>query len=103
LLVILSPTTFGYSTSRPLGFGPFGFFGAFFLIFIVILIVSMVLRIAMWSSRSGGRYGYRGGGGRRYGAYAIARERYARGEISREQYDQLMQDLQRRPGFPPPP
>jgi putative membrane protein len=101
LLVVLFPSTFGYSTSHPFGFGPFGFFGAFFLIFIVIMIVSIVLRIAMWGSR--GR-GYRqGGGGRRYGAFAIARERYAKGEITREQYDQIMQDLQRRPGYPPPP
>jgi len=103
LLVALSPASFGYSASRPSGFGPFGFFGTLFLIFIVILIVGWVVRIAMWSSRSSGRY-YRpgGGGGRRYGAFAIARERYARGEITRDQYDQIMQDLQRHPGYPPP-
>jgi putative membrane protein len=104
LLILLFPASFGYRAGT-LGIGPFGFFGAFFLLFIFVLIILWVVRIAMWSSRTRG-YGYYGrgyGGGRRYGAFAIARERYARGEISREQFDQIMQDLQRHPGYPPPP
>jgi uncharacterized membrane protein len=104
LLVILTPATFGYSPSRPFGIGPFGLFGAFFLVIIVVWIILWIVRIGMWSSRYPYRGYYRrgGGGGRRYGAFAIARERYARGEITREQYDQILQDLQRRPGYPPP-
>jgi putative membrane protein len=102
LLVILSPSTFGYRPGTT-GFGPFGLFGGFFLIFFVVLIILWIVRIAFWSSRARGYYRQGYGGGRRYGAFAIARERYARGEISREQYDQIMQDLQRRPGYPPPP
>jgi len=103
LLVILSAATFGYHPGM-LGFGPFGLLGGFFLIFIFVLVIFWIVRIAMWSSRPWG-YGYRRGygGGRRYGAFAIARERYARGGITREQYDQIMQALQRRPGYPPPP
>jgi putative membrane protein len=104
LLVLLSPATFGYHPATGVGFGPFGLFGSLFVIFIFLLVLSLIVRIAMWSSRGRG-YGYRQGygGGRRYGAFAIARERYARGEITREQYDQIMQDLQRRPGYPPSP
>jgi putative membrane protein len=99
LLVILFPATFGYHPSSG-GFGPFGLFGGFFLIFIFVWIILWIVRIGMWSSRGRGN---RQGGGRRYGAFAIARERYARGEITREQFDQIMQDLQRRPGYPPSP
>jgi len=95
-LVVLFPSAFGYHPASPLGIGPFGLFGGFFLIFIVVWIALWIVRIGMWSTRPRG-YG-RGGG--RYGAFAIARERYARGEITREQYDQIMQDLQRRPGYP---
>jgi putative membrane protein len=103
LFLLLFPASFGYHPAST-GFGPFGYFGAFFLFFVFIMIVLAVVRIALWSSRVrgyGGRPGY--GRGRRYGAFAIARERYARGEITREQFDQIMQDLQRRPGYPPPP
>jgi putative membrane protein len=100
LLVLLFPATFGYHPSGA-GFGPWGLFGGFFLIFLFVWIILWVVRIGMWSSRSEGYRGP-GGGGRRYGPFAIARERYARGEITREQYDQIMQDLQRRPGYPPP-
>jgi putative membrane protein len=104
LLVFLSPGTFGYHPAPGAVLGPFGLFGGLFVIFIFLLIISLIVRIAMWSSRGRG-YGSRGGygAGRRYGAFAIARERYARGEITREQYDQIMQDLQRRPGYPPSP
>jgi putative membrane protein len=103
LIILLFPATFGYHPSES-GYGPFGLLGGFFLFFIFIMIILAVVRIVLWSSRAGG-YGYRQGygGGRRYGAVAIARARYARGEISREQFDQIMQDLQRRPGYPPPP
>lgn len=104
LVVLLFPATFGYHPSAS-GYGPFGLLGGFFLFFLFILIVLAVVRIVLWSSRARGLgygQGY-GGGGRRYGAFAIARERYARGEITREQFDQIMQDLQRRPGYPPPP
>ena len=86
----------------PYGFGLFG--GVFFLFFI-LLIVFFIVRVAFWSSRVG-RYqgGYGRGPSSGYGPNRpamIARMRYARGEITREQYDQLMQDLARRP--PPPP
>jgi putative membrane protein len=103
LVILLFPATFGYHPT-PTGYGPFGLLGGFFLIFIFLMIILAVVRIALWSSRARG-YGYRQGygGGRRYGAVAIARQRYARGEITREQFDQIMQDLQRRPGYPPPP
>ncbi|MGC2289094.1 MAG: hypothetical protein WA688_04480 [Thermoplasmata archaeon] len=101
-LVILSPGTFGYHPGTT-GIGPFGYLGGFFLIFLFVMIIFWIVRIAMWSSRPSGYRNRQGfGGGRRYGAFAIARERYARGEISREQYDQIMQDLQRHPGYPPP-
>ncbi len=104
-LVLLSPETFGYHPAT--GIGPFGVFGGLFLIFFILFIVLWIVRIGMWSSRSRGYGNYNrgggGGGGGRYRAFAIARERYARGEITREQYDQILQDLQRRPGYPPPP
>lgn len=104
-LVLLSPATFGYHPAS--GIGPFGVFGGLFLIFFIVFIVLWIVRIGMWSSRPrrSGYYNQGGGpgGGGRYRAFAIARERYARGEITREQYDQLIQDLQRRPGYPPPP
>jgi putative membrane protein len=96
-LVILTPATFGYHPAS--GIGPFGLFGGFLLIFLFVWIILWIVRIGMWSSRSRG-YNRPGGRGRRYGAFAIARERYARGEITREQYDQMMQDLQRPPGYP---
>jgi putative membrane protein len=102
-LVILFPATFGYHPGTP-GFGPFGLFGGFLLIFLFLFIIFWIVRIVFWSTRTRGagyRQGY--GGGHRYGAFAIARERYARGEITREQYEQIMQDLQRRPGYPPSP
>jgi putative membrane protein len=103
LLILLFPATFGYH-SGPLGFGPFGILGGFFVFFLFIIIILWIARLAMWSSRSRGGYYRQGyGGGRRYGAVAIARQRYARGEITREQFDQIMQDLQRHPGYPPPP
>lgn len=102
LLVLLFPASFGYRPSST-GFGPFGLFGAFFLFFLFVFIIIWIARLAMWSSRPRGSGYYGRGGGRRYGAFAIARERYARGEITRDQFDQIMQDLQRRPGYPPPP
>jgi putative membrane protein len=103
LIILLFPAAFGYHPSAT-GYGPFGLLGGFFLFFIFIMIILAVARLALWSSRARG-YGYPQGygGGRRYGAVAIARARYARGEISREQFDQIMQDLERRPGYPPPP
>jgi putative membrane protein len=98
VLVILSPTTFGYRPAT--GIGPFGLFGGFFLVILLVWIVIWIARIGMWSARPGG-YSRGMGRGRRYGAFAIARERYARGEITREQFDQIMQDLERQPGYPP--
>lgn len=100
-LFLWSPTTFGYHPVAG-GYAPFGFFGGFLLFFLFIFIVLAVIRIVLWSSRPRGYY-RQGYGGGRYGAFAIARERYARGEITREQFDQIMQDLQRRPGYPPRP
>jgi uncharacterized membrane protein len=101
-LVILSPATFGYHPPAGYSIGPWGLFGTFFLIFIFVWIILWIVRIGVWGSRSRGYYLQGGPRGRRYAAFAIARERYARGEITREQYDQIMQDLSRRPGYPPP-
>lgn len=107
-------------------FGGRYLFGFGFLGFFLILIVAFwCIRIAMWSTRGGGRYagyggaysGGPGGGGVTYADYgprqgrrnwdpAIleARQRYARGEISREQFRQTVQDLResRRTSGPPP-
>lgn len=102
LLILLYPASFGLApSSYPYRFGLFG--GVFFLFFILI-VAFFIVRVLFWSTRAS-RYG------RRYGAGSpgefgpnrpamIARMRYARGEITREQYDQIMQDLARRPGAP---
>jgi uncharacterized membrane protein len=102
-LVILTPATFGYHPPAGYTIGPWGLFGTFFLIFLFVWIVLWIVRMGMWGSRSRGYYRQGPGGGRRFAAFAIARERYARGEITREQFDQIMQDLSRRPGYPPAP
>lgn len=100
LLVFLYPASFG------LGPAPyrFGLFGGFFFAFFILIVVFFIVRVAFWSTRSS-RYAR---GYRQYppGGYVpnrpamVARMRYARGEITREQYEQIMQDLSRRPGSP---
>ncbi len=96
LLVLLDPTLFGLAApTYPYRFGVFG--GVFFVFFILI-VGFFIVRVLFWSSRAA-RYGGRGGSGPNRPAM-IARMRYARGEISREQYEQIMQDLGRRPGAP---
>ena len=105
LLVLLYPSTFGYSNpAYPARFG----FGDFFIAFFILIVVFFIVRVAFWSTRAG-RYNWRygaygpGGPGGGYGANRpamIARMRYARGEITREQYEQIMKDLGRPPGTP---
>jgi putative membrane protein len=103
VLVLVFPNSFGYGSSGPLG-GGFRIFGGLLLVVFVLWIALWVVRISMWSSR--GRWygsGPGGGGYWRQGPQAavhIARMRYARGEITREQFEQIMQDLERRP-LPP--
>ena len=104
LLVLVYPASFGLALpSYPYHYGQFG--GLFFFFFILI-IVFFIVRVAFWSSRAS-RYGRRyrqyppGGYGPNRPAM-VARMRYARGEMTREQYDQIMQDLSRRPGPPSP-
>jgi uncharacterized membrane protein len=102
LLLLLSPASFGLApSSYPYRYGLFG--GAF-LLFFLLLVAFFIVRVLFWSTRAS-RYGRRYGPGApgEYGPNRpamIARMRYARGEITREQYDQLMQDLARRPGAP---
>ncbi|MFZ1023837.1 MAG: hypothetical protein WAN87_06860 [Thermoplasmata archaeon] len=99
VLLFLFPSSFGYTGPGPYG-GGFRVFGGFLLVLLVVWIVLWIVRISMWTSRGGG---YGGGG---YGprgpraAVHIARMRYARGEITREQFEQIIQDLERRP-LPP--
>jgi uncharacterized membrane protein len=100
LLILLYPSSFGLAPS-PYRFGLFG--GVFFFFFILI-VVFFIVRVLFWSTRVS-RYGRRYGSGPsgEYGPNRpamVARMRYARGEITREQYDQIMQDLARRPGAP---
>jgi uncharacterized membrane protein len=100
LLILAYPGAFGISapTESP-RFGFFGFFGFFFILIIAFFIV----RVAFWgtrTSRYGGQGRYRSGGYGPNRPMMVARMRYARGEITREQYDQIMQDLGRRPGAP---
>ncbi len=102
LVILLYPSAFGLSqSSNPYSFGPFG---GFFLVFFILIVAFFIVRVLFWSMRAR-RYGAGGGAGYggRYGPNRpamIARMRYARGEITREQYDQIMQDLGRRPGPP---
>jgi putative membrane protein len=99
VLLFLFPSSFGYSGPGPYG-GGFRVFGGFLLVILVVWIVLWIVRLSMWGSR-GRRYGGGGYGprGPRSAAH-IARIRYARGEITREQFEQIMQDLERRP-LPP--
>jgi len=104
LLALVYPTAFGVAApSSPYRFGVFG--GLLFFFFILV-IVFFIVRVAFWSSRVS-RYGRRyrqyppGGYGPNRPAM-VARMRYARGEITREQYEQILQDLGRRPGPPSP-
>lgn len=102
LLLLLYPASFG--VTPPSSPYRFGLFGGFFLFFFILIVAFFIVRVAFWSTRAS-RYG-RGYGGGPQGGYGadrpamIARMRYARGEITREQYDQIMQDLGRRPGSP---
>jgi putative membrane protein len=99
ILLFLFPSSFGYAGPGPYG-GGFRFFGGFLLVLLVVWVVLMVVRISFWSSR-GRRYGGRANGMRGpREAVHIARIRYARGEITRDQFEQIMQDLERRP-LPP--
>jgi uncharacterized membrane protein len=100
LLILLYPASFGLAPSPY----RFGLFGGAFIFFFILIVAFFVVRVAFWSTRAS-RYGRRYGGGPpgQYGPNRpamIARMRYARGEITREQYDQIMQDLARRPGTP---
>lgn len=100
VLVLVDPGAFGISPSTyPYRFGPFG--GVFFLFFL-LLVMFFVVRVVFWSSRAS-RYGRRHGNPDGFGPdrpVMVARMRYARGEITREQYEQILQDLGRRPGPP---
>jgi uncharacterized membrane protein len=102
LLILLYPASFGLAPSSY----PYrvGLFGGFFLFFFILIVAFFIVRVLWWSTRAS-RYGrpYGSGGPGEYGPNRpamVARMRYARGEISREQYDQIMQDLARRPGAP---
>jgi len=105
LLVIAYPSAFGISS--PTGSPRFGFYGIFGLFF-VLIIAFFIVRVAFWGTRASryggrGRYADQSGNPGGYGPnrpVAVARMRYARGEITREQYDQILQDLNRRPGGP---
>jgi uncharacterized membrane protein len=102
LLILLYPASFGLApSSSPYRYGLLG--GVFFFFFILI-VAFFIVRVLFWSTRAS-RYGrrYSSGGPGEYGPNRpamVARMRYARGEITREQYDQIMQDLARRPGAP---
>ena len=104
LLLLIFPASFGISSpSNSYRYGPFG--GVFFLLFLLI-VAFFIVRVAFWSTRAS-RYGRRGSGRNYPNDYErpnrpamVARMRYARGEITREQYDQIMNDLTRRPGSP---
>jgi len=103
LLLLIFPASFGISSpSNSYRYGPFG--GVFFLLFLLI-VAFFIVRVAFWSTRAS-RYGRRSGANYPNGGYGpnrpmmVARMRYARGEITREQYDQIIQDLGRRPGSP---
>ncbi len=99
VVFLIFPGLFGYSMTGPYG-GGYRVFGGFLLVILVVWIVLWVVRISMWASR-GRRYdGRRNGPGGPRSAVQIARVRYARGEITREQFEQIMQDLDRRP-LPP--
>ena len=98
LLVLLYPASFGVPGASNPRYYPFG---GFLFLFFILIIGFFIVRVAFWGTRMG-RYGRRDP--ENYGMNRpamIARMRYARGEISREQYDQIMQDLYRRPGAPP--
>jgi len=103
LLLLLYPGSFGIaSPSYPYRYGLFG--GVFFFFFIIIVLF-FIVRVAFWSTRVS-RYRRRSGANYPDGGYGpnrpvmVARMRYARGEITREQYDQILQDLGRKPGPP---
>jgi uncharacterized membrane protein len=103
LLLLIFPASFGIaSPSYPYHYGLFG--GVFFL-FLILIVAFFIVRVAFWSTRAS-RYGRRSGANHPNGGYGpnrpvmVARMRYARGEITREQYDQIIQDLGRRPGSP---
>jgi putative membrane protein len=99
VLLYLLPGFFGSPGPGPYG-GGYRLFGGFLLLILVLWIVLWIVRISMWTSR-GRRYGGNGYGPRGpRAAVQIARMRYARGEITREQFEQIMQDLDRRP-LPP--
>ncbi len=102
LLILLYPTSFGIAPSTtPYRLGPFG---GVWVLFFILIVVFFIVRVAFWSTRAS-RYGRRydpdrtGGYGPNRPAM-VARMRYARGEITREQYEQILQDLGRRPGPP---
>jgi len=104
LLVALYPSSFGISAG---GYPRYGLFGGVFLLFFLLIVGFFIVRVAFWSTRAsryrgGGPYGGRGppGGGGPQRPLYVARMRYARGEITREQYQQIVQDLGRRPGPP---
>lgn len=101
LLVLFYPAWFGFSAPSGPRYYPFG---GVFVLFFILLIGFFIVRVAFWGTRAS-RYRQRyGGAGGEYGMNRpamVARMRYARGEITREQYDQIMQDLSRRPGPPP--
>lgn len=91
LALSIDPKAFGLSP--PFGF-PYG--GGFLGIFLVLWGTMWLVRVAVWSSRTGGAGGPPG---RRFDpAIMEARRRYARGEINREQFEQIVRDLRRPPG-----
>jgi uncharacterized membrane protein len=102
LFILLYPTSFGLAP--PTYPYRFGLFGGVFFFFFVLIVVFFIVRVAFWSTRQS-RYGrryrqYPEGGYGQNRPVMVARMRYARGEITREQYDQIVQDLSRRPGAP---
>jgi putative membrane protein len=99
LIALYDPAVFGLSPPPR-----YGLFGGFFGFFLLILCAFFIVRVLFWSSRAS-RYPrrYRSGPGGAYGPnrpMQVARMRYARGEITREQFEQIAQDLGRRPGPP---
>ena len=96
IVVVLAVTgAFGNPVNHPL----FGFWGGLLLVFLVLWVGFFAVRMVFWSRAMryrGGVAGY----ARPDPAVMVARRRYARGEISREQYDQILNDLQRRPRSP---